>query len=171
MLTEAEDHEPRAERIWVTVTRAKGFFSNYKGKLETNPLFFEEFQFNDEIAFEPRHIAQTLIKMGDPLWIDSADQMAFVSKMCLEKGNCVRFLYREQALRKEDSGWRMFSGLEPDGYANDTANISLQKVEIMLSSDPTLLEPLKGEIGSVYERDQLGKRWQKVTDWKRPNHE
>lgn len=85
--------------------------------------------------------------------------------MCLERGECVRFLYREEADRKEDSGWRMFSGHESDEYANDPNNISILDVGWMLDRDPTLLEPLKEGVGAVFEREDKGSQCQRVTDW------
>ena len=165
MLQDVGANEPRAERIWVTITQAQSLFKPYKGTLETNPVFFQDFKINDEVSFKACHIAQTIIKKGDPRWIDSADLKALVSKMCLEKGNAVLFLYREQSDRKEDSGWRMFSGKEPEGYTDFPANISLMNVGFLLDKDPTLLEPLKGGIGEAFERDGPGRPWKKIADW------
>ncbi len=45
----------------------------------------------------------------------------------MESGNRIRFLYREKADRGQDSGWRMFIGLESDEYNNDLSNIELLK--------------------------------------------
>jgi hypothetical protein len=85
--------------------------------------------------------------------------------MCLEKGNAVRFLYREEPDGIEDSGWRMFSGNEPEGYVDSPSNISLMNVGLVLDRDPTLLEPLKGRAGDAFEREGPGTPWQKVTGW------
>jgi hypothetical protein len=167
LLQDAGPDEPRAERIWVTITQAQGGGS-YKGTLQTAPIYLREFKIGDEVVFGPRHIARTIIKKGDPRWIDSSELKAFVSNMCLEKGNGVRFLYREEPDRSEDSGWRMFSGNEPDGYVDDPSNIRLMNVGFMLDRDPTLLEPLKAGTGAVFERESLGTAWQKITDWE-PN--
>jgi hypothetical protein len=51
-LKEAGPDEPRAERIWVTITQALGLFKSYRGTLETPPVFFQEFKINDEVSFE-----------------------------------------------------------------------------------------------------------------------
>ncbi len=86
LLKEVGPGEPRAERIWVTITQVPGGLStSYKGTLETPPVFFPEFKINDEVSFEPCHIAQTLIKQGRSSLIDLDELEAFVSNMCLEK--------------------------------------------------------------------------------------
>lgn len=166
LLQDVGPNEPRAERIWVTITRVEGAHGTYRGTLQTAPIFFREMKIGDEVAFEPRHIARTIVKEGDLRWIDSSELRTLVSNMCLDKGNGVRFLYREAPDRSQDSGWRMFSGNEPEGYLDNPANIRLMNVGFMLDRDPTLLEPLKAGTGAVFERESLGDVWQKVTDWK-----
>ncbi len=94
--------------------------------------------------------------------------MALISKMCMENGNTIRFLYREKADREQDSGWRMFTGLESDEYNNDPSNIRIVNVGYLLDKDTTLLEPLQGGFGSVYERDEKNKPWRKVENWNPP---
>ena len=89
------DGEPRAERMWVTVTQTHGFLRPYKGKLQNLPAYIEDLKPGAEIRFKPCHIARTIIKKGDPGWIDGANLKAFVSEMCFQSGECVRFLYRE----------------------------------------------------------------------------
>lgn len=165
VLDNPKEWEPQAERMWVTITQEQGFFKPYKGVLESNPACIEGLNPGDEILFKACHIAQTMIKKEDPRWIDSADLKALVSKMCLEKGEAVRFLYREKADQKEDSGWRMFSGHESSEYTEDSSNITLLNVGFMLDRDPSLLEPLKENIGAVFERDEMGAPWRKITDW------
>ena len=165
LLDDVGPNEPGSERIWVTITQAQGLLKPYKGRLQTNPVFFQELKINDEVSFKPCHVAQTMIRKGDPRWIDSGELQAFVSNMCLEKGNAVRFLYREQPDRGEDSGWRMFSGNEPEGYVDIASNISLLNVGFVLDKDPTLLEPLKGSVGEAFEREGPGRPWVKVAGW------
>jgi hypothetical protein len=165
LLRDVDPDEPRAERIWVTITQIPGLLRPYKGTLETNPVFFRELKIDDEVSFKPCHVAQTIIRKGDPRWIDSSELQAFVSNMCLEKGNAVRFLHREHPDRGEDSGWRMFSGNEPEGYVDIPSNISLLNVGFVLDKDPTLLEPLKGSVGEAFEREGPGRPWAKIADW------
>jgi hypothetical protein len=72
LLKDPSGDQPRAERMWVTVTQAQGFLRPYKGILENAPVFIEDLKPGDEVTFKPCHIAQTIIKKGDPGWIDSA---------------------------------------------------------------------------------------------------
>ncbi|MGV3504715.1 MAG: immunity protein Imm33 domain-containing protein [Adhaeribacter sp.] len=160
-----QEDEPQAERMWVCITRKKGLFSNYKGVLTNRPLYIKDLVEGDEIEFSSKHIAQTIIRKDSPYWIDSAEQSALVSNKCLEPGGVIRFLYREATDRKEDSGWRMFSGLEDDDYANNEENISIVNIGFLLDKDPMLLVPLKGEVGAVFEREDKDKPWQVVKDW------
>lgn len=141
--------EPRAERMWVTITQEQGVFRPYRGVLDTAPVFIEDLEPGGEISFKPRHIAQTIIKRGDARWIDSANLKALVSEMCFAAGECVRFLYREAADRKKDSGWRMFTGHETQEYNDDPKNVRVVQVGYMLDRDPSLLQPLKEGIGAV----------------------
>src|SRR6476469_9077398 len=77
--------DPRAERMWVTVTQECGLFRPYKGTLQNAPVYLHDLKPGDEITFKPCHIAQTMIKKGDPGWIDSANLRAIVSEMCFDK--------------------------------------------------------------------------------------
>lgn len=165
ILDNPSEEEPSAERMWVTITQEQSMFKPYKGTLENQPVSIEDLNVGDEISFKACHIAQTIIKKGDPMWIDCGDKKALVSNMCMEKGGVIRFLYREKADREEDSGWRMFTGYESDEYNEDSSNIRIVNVGYLLDKDPSLIEPLKEGIGAVYERDDKGKKWNKVTDW------
>jgi hypothetical protein len=165
LLESPEDGEPSAERMWVTVTRACGVLTAYLGRLENDPAFIQNLKAGDEVRFKPCHIARVTIKRDDPEWIDSSEQKALVSKMCLERDQTVRFLYRQQPDRAQDSGWRMFSGTESQEYNDDPKNIAIVDVGWILDRDPTLLEPLKEGIGAVFERTELGDKWARVHDW------
>lgn len=169
MLNNLKEDEPRAERMWVEITETKLSCGKYAGVLTNQPAYIKTINVGDRVEFEARHIAQTIIKKGDPRWIDSSEKMALVSKMCMENGNIIRFLYREKPDREQDSGWRMFTGLESEEYNNDSDNIRFVNVGYLIAKDPTLLHPLKGDLGSVYERDEKDKPWRKVEDWNPPD--
>ena len=87
-----------------------------------------------EVTFKPCHIARTIIKKGDPRWIECANQKALVSEMCFATGECVRFLYRQDADRKEDSGWRMFTGHETQEYNDDPKSVRVVEVGCVCST-------------------------------------
>jgi hypothetical protein len=155
--------------MWVTVTQEQGLFKPYKGVLENAPAYIEDLKPGTEVTFKECHIAQTIIKKGDPRWIDCAHLKALVSAMCFDKGEFVRFLYREKPDREEDSGWRMFTGRESEEYNDDPNNIRIVDVGFVLDGDPTLLQPLKEGFGAVFERNAKTEAWKKVTDWTPPD--
>lgn len=167
LINNPKQDEPRAERMWVEITKVTKFLGSlkYAGVLTNQPAFISGLNLGDRIEFSPKHIAQTIIKKDSPFWIDSAEKKALVSKMCLEKDCNIRFLYREKPDRDEDSGWRMFSGLEDDDYTNDISNIRIMNVGYLLDIDPSLLEPLKGGYGCAYERENKESQWIKVENW------
>ena len=166
LLDDPAEGEPRAERMWVTFTQRRNLFRPYRGTLENRPAYIGALSVGDEVVFKPCHIARTIIKKGDPRSIDSAEQKALVSGICFDEGECVRFLYREEADRGEDSGWRMFTGHESEDYSNDAKNVRIVDVGWMLDKDPSLLEPLKHGVGVAFERSDSGSRWQLLDDWK-----
>lgn len=161
------ENEPRAERMWVEIIKVSKFLgiTKYAGVLTNECCYINDLKIGDEINFSPKNIAQTFIKKGSPYWIDSAEKMALVSKMCTEKDGVVRFMYREKADTDEDSGWRMFSGFEDENYTDDSKNIGLINIGYLVDKDASLIEPLKGSIGCAYEREGRGKPWVKIEDW------
>jgi len=82
----------------------------------------------------------------------------------IKDNGIICWLYREEADRVEDSGWRMFSGEEDEEYTNNPDNIRIVSVGYLLDKDPTLLEIVKSEIGSAYERQNKEASWEKVED-------
>jgi hypothetical protein len=77
-------------------------------------------------------------------------------------------MYRQGADRKEDSGWRMFTGHETEEYNDDPKNVRIVEVGYMLDRDPSLSQPLKEGVGAVFERRTQDEPWNKVTDWTPP---
>lgn len=167
-LKNPSDDEPEAERMWVTVSQEQSFLRPYKGLLQNSPVFIGDLKQGAEVTFKACHIAQTIIKKGDPRWLDCANLKALVSEMCFVQGECVRFLYRQVADRKEDSGWRMFTGHETEEYNDDPKNARIVEVGYMLDRDPSLLQPLKEGVGAVFEREAKDVPWNKITDWTPP---
>jgi len=160
--------EPEAERMWVTVTQEQGFFRPYKGLLQNSPAFIEDLEEGAEVTFKSCHIAQTIIKKRDPRWIHCANLKAVASEMCFFDGECVRFLYRQDANRAEDSGWSMFTGHETEEYNNDPRNFRIVNVGYMVARDPSLRQPLKEGVGAAFERSTKEEPWRRVTDWTPP---
>jgi len=65
----------------------------------------------------------------------------------------VGYMYREPADGDFDSGWRFFSGLESDEYANDPENLAIYDVNTIASYDPEIIPFLDSPPGSAFARD------------------
>lgn len=167
VLTNPAKNEPRAERMWLDI-KERTPDGNYVGILTNQPLYIKNLVLGQEIEFEPCHIARTLIRKNDPRWVDCAEKKAFVSKMAFDKNEILRFAYREEADRDEDSGWRFFTGHEDDDYINDSNNIRICIVGWLLDFDPSIDAFIREPIGAVYERKNRKEGWYKVTDWESP---
>jgi len=89
-----------------------------------------------------------------------------VSKMITEQGNRPAFMYREKRSRKEDSGWRIFSGLEPQGYLDNPDNSGIYHPSTILKLDASMAPLLLKGVGSVFERKTDSDNWYAVTDFK-----
>nr|WP_262903514.1 DUF2185 domain-containing protein [Niabella beijingensis] len=86
--------------------------------------------------------------------------------MVVDKKIKPRFMYREKRIRPEDSGWRIFTGMETDAYLDDPQNSGIYNPSTILAIDPSIETILLKGIGSVYERAGDQSDWYKVTDYK-----
>ncbi|MFN7975179.1 MAG: DUF2185 domain-containing protein [Acidobacteriota bacterium] len=161
---------PRAERMWVEVVERTGNPPRYVGMLKNQPRSIRDLGVGDRISFGPEHVACVVIRRTDARWFGAAEQYAMVSAMALEPGGSVRFMYRETPSEShaDDSGWRLFSGLEDDAYSNDAKNVRLCRVGWLCERDPSLLPAIRAEIGAVFERRSPTDSWTAVTDWSPP---
>ena len=79
-------------------------------------------------------------------------------------GYPVRFMYRQQPTRADDSGWSFFSGIdEDDEYMNNPDNFAVYDVNTIANYDPTILPFVDWPVGSVFERTD--DKWRQVKDW------
>lgn len=70
-------------------------------------------------------------------------------------GHLVGYMYRERADGDfSDSGWRFFSGLESDEYANEPDNIAIYDVNTIANYDPAIIPLLDAPTGSAFARDK-----------------
>lgn len=89
-----------------------------------------------------------------------------VSKMIVDEHEKIHFMYREKRSRPEDSGWRLFSGLESDEYVDNPNNFGIYNPSTLIKIDPSIAEILlKAGVGSVFERKTDKSPWSKVTDY------
>lgn len=165
ILDNPKEKEPRAERMWVTISKVLLLKQGYEGVLNNQPKYIKGLKAGDKIKFQPKHIAQVFIARDDPNWLNIHEKFALVSKMIFEEDKVVRFLYREKPDREEDSGWRIFSGTESDEYNNDANNIQLCNIGWLIDFDPTLLEVFKNNFDIAFERENKASPWKQVKDW------
>lgn len=88
-----------------------------------------------------------------------------VSKMVTDDNVKPGFMYREKRSRPEDSGWRIFTGLETEEYSNNPDNIGIYNPATILGIDPSIQDILLKGVGSVYERIDDDGDWCRVTDF------
>ena len=170
MLSNPSEKEPRAERMWVTISKVLPSKNGYEGVLENQPRYIKGLNAGDIIKFRPRHIGQVIVPRNDPRWLDIGDRVALVSKLVFEGDKTIRFMYRERPDNEKDSGWRLFSGNETDEYNSDAENIRLCNISWLVDWDPSLLEIFKNKFDAAFERKSKRAKWRQVQDW-RPSEE
>lgn len=73
------------------------------------------------------------------------------NKITIE-GMKVGFMYREEPVDDEDSGWRFLSGTEDQDYADNPDNSKIFGVNAIANHDPAIIPYLKSPYGSELER-------------------
>jgi hypothetical protein len=116
------------ERMWVEVESVDG--GSYRGRLANQPryLALEE---GAEITFEPRHVAAVVFEPIDD------EALVIVSRRVLDEDAWPRRLVR-QPPTAEYSGWQVFAGDEPAGWAKDPSNARMVPVSEILDLFPVL---------------------------------
>lgn len=167
LLENPGEDEPGAERMWVEIRQPLSE-GHYVGILTNHPQHIRHLAQMDEVVFEPRHIAEVMIRQDDPRHVKRSDQKALVSKMAFDDGEILRFAYREKTDRPEDSGWRFFTGHEDDEYTEESENIRFCNVGWLLGFEPTLDPFIREPDGAAFEREAKDEPWRRVTDWSPP---
>lgn len=85
----------------------------------------------------------TLVKMSG---------YSIVSKHILEDGLPIMFMYREDPIDEEDTGWRFLSGQEDQDYLDDADNSKFIGVNTMSNLDAKIIPCLRKPIGTELER-------------------
>lgn len=75
------------------------------------------------------------------------------------------FMYREKRIDEDDSGWRIFSGLEDEVYNDDPNNAGFYDPITILQIDSSIADLLLKGIGSVFERASEESEWYVVNDY------
>ena len=79
----------------------------------------------------------------------------------------IRYMYRVMPERRQDSGWRFFSGLESVEYLSGTDFMGVYDVNIAANYTPDIIDLLNSPPYSAYEKSP-DNQWIDVslhTDW------
>ncbi len=79
-----------------------------------------------------------------------------------KEGEKVGFMYREESLDEEDSGWRFLSGTETEEYVDDPDNSKIYGVNTIANHDPAIIPYLKLPVGSELERIYEADKFQEI---------
>jgi len=96
----------------------------------------------NEFIFNENDIKDLVFDMG----------YSICSNKITKEGLKVGFMYREDALDDEDSGWRFLSGTETQEYADDPDNSKIFGVNTIANHDPAIIPYLKNKVGKEFGR-------------------
>jgi hypothetical protein len=95
-----------------------------------------------DFILQPEDIKDIIPPMG----------FCMVSNMITMDGMKVGFMYRENVIDHNDSGWRFLSGTETQEYADDPATSKIMEVNTVANYDPAIIPYLKTKPDSALER-------------------
>ena len=116
------------ERMWVEVDSSDG--DGFVGVLANQPRFVELAP-GAEIRFQARHVAAIVFEPID------ASTLVIVSRRVLDEDAWPERLVR-QPPDGDYSGWQVFAGDEPPGWAQDPANARAVSIAQLLDQFPVL---------------------------------
>ena len=79
------------------------------------------------------------------------------SDRIMVEGRKVGYMYREDADRKEDSGWRFSAGDENEEYMSNAENAGVYTLNAVANIDSDIIPFLNSPVGSGFLRDENGK--------------
>lgn len=97
---------------------------------------------NKEFFIDPEQIKGLIKPMG----------YSIVSNMISQDGLPVGFMYREEQVDDEDSGWRFLSGTETEDYLDEEGNSKAFSVNAIANHDPAIIPYVKNKVGTALER-------------------
>lgn len=87
------------------------------------------------------------------------------TKRVAEDENKACFVYREEPMDPQDSGWRVFAGDESQAYLDNPDNSGIYNPTTLLTIDPSLRELLLQPVGSAFEREDGTSEWRVAEDF------
>lgn len=91
-------------------------------------------------------------------------------KMLVERKLKVAFMYRERPDNKIDSGWRVFSGKEPEGYTDDPNNVAVYDADTIAKIDPDIIPLLSRSANCAFERKNGEGAFEEVHNFEFPKN-
>jgi len=140
--------DPSAERMWVQVLGVDS--GRYVGALTNTPRAITTIAVGDRVDFGPEHV------IGIPGDWPLLAKKAYVSRRCHDQDIRPGYLYRDDPLNEEDSGWCVMVGDETDDEINNPDNVLLQALGFLLDRWP--------ELKAVLETDGRTREWLWDTD-------
>jgi hypothetical protein len=79
-------------------------------------------------------------------------------------GSKVGYMYREAAIRAEDTGWRFFAGDEDQAYLDDLAKSDVYAVNTIANHDPDIIPYLSTPAPCAFEKVPGTARYRRLPD-------
>lgn len=89
---------------------------------------------------------------------------SIVSNHILNDGLPILFMYRENPIEKEDSGWRFLSGLEDQEYLDEPSNSRFIGLNTMANMENKIITHLKKPRGTELERSSASEDFSTVEE-------
>ena len=80
------------------------------------------------------------------------DKKAYLSKKVLDENWKVGFMYRDEPLNEQDSGWSFMAGNEDDEYNSNSQNIAVVTIGEVSQIDPDILKYIDNPVGTTLIR-------------------
>lgn len=86
----------------------------------------------------------------------------FITDRVTVDGQKIGYMYREQADRPDDSGWRFFAGDESQEYVDDLSHTGVYAVNTAANYDPDIIPYLHTPAPCAFEKVDDSHRYRKV---------
>ncbi len=86
----------------------------------------------------------------------------FATDEIMVEGKKIGYMYRETPDRKDDSGWRFFSGDESEAYINDPNHIGIYAVNTVANYDPDIIPYLETPAPCAFKKIKGTNRYRRV---------
>jgi hypothetical protein len=87
---------------------------------------------------------------------------AFATDRIMVEGKKVGYMYRENANRQDDSGWRFFSGDEDQAYIDDASHTGIYAVNTVANYDPDIIPYLNTPAPCAFEKIDGSNKYRRV---------